>query len=112
MVAVCELKKLFAGGRALNPELLLKLDVCAGTWKFGELFGGGGSPGPCPVPGLGGNKSLSPPGPGGGGENKLPELLSLLLLFFLPYLFMPFNVSSRFCISNSFPGWLGKDLIK
>ena len=31
MVAVCEPKKLFAGGGALNPELLLKLDVCAGT---------------------------------------------------------------------------------
>ena len=105
---------MFAGGGTLDPDVSLKLDVCAGIWKFGELYAkigggetvevplswfnlcwgsyssgnrggggkkllrGGGGPGPCPVPGLGGKKSL-PPGPGGGGGgNKLPELLSLL----------------------------------
>ena len=57
-------------------------------------------------------------GPGGQGGNKSePSLLLLLLLllsllFLLLYHFMPSNLSSFFCISNLFPGRLGKDLIK
>ena len=31
-------KTLFAGGVALAVDLLLKLDVCAGIWKFQALF--------------------------------------------------------------------------
>ena len=44
MVAVCSPKKLFVGGGALALDLLLKLDVCAGIWKFEALFAknGGG----------------------------------------------------------------------
>lgn len=44
MVAICEPKKLFTGGGAFALDLLLKLYVCAGTWKFGALFSknGGG----------------------------------------------------------------------
>ena len=55
------------------------------------------------------------PGARGWGENKSPPLLLLLLLlllFLLLYRFMSRNLSSLFCISNSFAGWLDKDLIK
>ena len=46
-VAVCEPKRLFTGGwllLLLDEKFLLKLDVWAGTWKFGELLAkrGGG----------------------------------------------------------------------
>ena len=62
--------------------------------------------GPSPAPGLGGNKFQLSPGPGG---DKSPSwlllLLSLLLLlFFLLGIFISFNLSRRFFISNSFPG--------
>ena len=61
---------------------------------------------PSPALGLGGNKFQLSPGPGG---DKFPSslllLLSLLLiLFFLLGIFMSFNLSRRFFISNSFPG--------
>ena len=52
--------------------------------------------------GVAGPKPLSPPSP-----SPL-----LLLLLFLLNLFIPRNLSRRFCISNSLPGWLGRDLIK
>ena len=40
-----------------------------------------------------------------------PSSLLLFLLFLLSNLFMPRNLSRCFCISNSLPGWLGRDLI-
>ena len=46
----------------------------------------------------------SPPGP------KRFELL--LLLLFEKEVFTPLNLSNLFLISNSFPRWLGSDLIK
>ena len=60
-----------------------------------SMFGGAGG-GPKPV--------ISPPsGPSG------PWLLLLLTKLSLP---TPLNLSSLFFISNSLPGWLGKDFIK
>ena len=112
----------------------LKLEVWAGIWKLLALFakngagdgtlnppagwkvlgGCGGSPNEWSDPrrGGGGGKKGGP----GGCWNKLllpllPLLLLLLLLLFLGFL-MPLNLSRRFLISNSFPGWLGNDFIK
>ena len=130
--ATCEPNKLFPGPEA-DVDLPLKLDLCARKLKFRALFaknGGGeevplkllnqfwssyssgmGGGGVDPNPGgPGGNKFPSPPGL---GWNKLAPVLSLLLLlFFLFGLFISLNLPRRFFISNSFPGWLGKDFIK
>ena len=76
--------------------------------KDGAGGGGGGSLGP---------PSKKPPGP------KRLELLLLLLFLILLFLllllllfekkvFTPLSLSDLFLISNSFPGWLGSDLIK
>ena len=63
---------------------------------------------PSPVPGLAGNKFPLSPGPRRNKFGPSLLLLPLLLLFFL----LGFFISRRFFISNSFPGWLGKDFIK
>ena len=55
-----------------------------------------------------GNAGDSPPGPKRSG----PLFPPLLLLFFLSKHDIPLSQSNLFLISNSFPGWLGKDLIK
>ena len=75
--------------------------------KDGAGGGGGGSLGP---------PSKKPPGP---KRLELLLLLFLILLFLLLLLllfekkvFTPLSLSDLFLISNSFPGWLGSDLIK
>ena len=77
--------------------------------KDGAGGGGGGSLGPP-------SKKSSPPGP---KRLELLLLLFLILLFLLLLLllfekkvFTPLSLSDLFLISNSFPGWLGSDLIK
>ena len=59
----------------------------------------------------------SKPGGRTPGGNKLPLLLLslfsfLLFLLSLLILFKSRNLSSRFCISNSLPGWLGNYFMK
>ena len=85
--------------------------------KDGAGGGGGGSLGPpSKKSSIVGKLGSSPPGP---KRLELLLLLFLILLFLLLLLllfekkvFTPLSLSNLFLISNSFPGWLGSDLIK
>ena len=77
--------------------------------KDGAGGGGGGGLGPpSKKSSIVGKIGSSPPGP----RRFELLLLLLLLLLFEKEVFTPLSLSNLFLISNSFPGWLGSDLIK
>ena len=109
------------GGGALTEAFILKSFARGGgktgsfdpnKLKDGGCGGGGGCGGlgpPSKKSSIVGKLGGLPPGP-----KRFELLLSLLLLLLLfeKEVFTPLSLSNLFLISNSFPGWLGKDLIK